>query len=110
MTDKQKKDMADRIKARRTALDYTQEAFAEKIGLSASSYTKIENAFQNPGLDTLISISEKLGVSIDYLVHGENTSFASAHASIAEVILDLADVEMLAHARDVLSKIIKAKA
>jgi len=39
------KAMADRIKERRGALGYTQEDFAEKIELSASSYTKIENAF-----------------------------------------------------------------
>jgi len=109
MTDEQKKEMANRIKARRITLDYTQEAFAETIGLSASSYTKIENAFQKPGLDTLIAIAEKLGVSLDYLVHGENTPFASMSIGAAETIMDLADAEMLAHARDVLSRIIKVK-
>ena len=48
MTEVQIKEMAARIKARREALGFTQESFCEAIDLSASSYTKIENAFQKP--------------------------------------------------------------
>ena len=109
MTNTQKKEMADRIKSRRVALDYTQESFAEAIGLSASSYTKIENAFQNPRLDTLINIAEKLGVSLDYLVHGTGTPSVIDAASISVAIMDFADPKMLIHVRDVLGKLIKAK-
>ena len=109
MTSVQRKEMANRIKARRAALDYTQEAFAEAAGLSTSSYTKIENAFQNPGLDTLITIAEKLGVSLDYLVHGERIPSDVDMTSISAAIVDFADPKMLNHVRDVLGKIIKAK-
>ena len=60
MTHNELKEMGLRIKNRRLSLKYTQEQFAEMIGISASSYTKIENAFQQPSLDTLIMISKKL--------------------------------------------------
>lgn len=70
MKEKQLREMASRIKERRSALGYTQAEFSEKVGISASSYTKIENAFQKPSLDTVIQIAEKLGVSIDFIVKG----------------------------------------
>ena len=50
MTEVQIKEMAARIKARREALGFTQESFCEAIDLSASSYTKIENALKSQRL------------------------------------------------------------
>jgi len=70
MENKQLKEMANRIKKRRSALGYTQEKFSEIIGLSMSSYSKIENAFQKPSLDTVIKIADKLDTSIDFIVLG----------------------------------------
>lgn len=70
MTHAQQKDMANRMKQRRESLGYTQEQFCEIIDISASSYTKIENAFQKPSLDTLILIAQHLSLSLDYLVFG----------------------------------------
>jgi transcriptional regulator with XRE-family HTH domain len=70
MTKTQQKEMANRIKIRRESLGFTQERFCETIDLSASSYTKIENAFQKPALDTLIKIARHLDLSLDYIVFG----------------------------------------
>jgi len=103
------KAMANRIKDRRDALGYTQEQFAEAIELSASSYTKIENAFQKPALDTLIRISEKLVVSLDYLVFGGERLQKPDDAELMRVIMDFADAEKLEHMEALLGKIIKAK-
>ncbi|MFI3255406.1 MAG: helix-turn-helix transcriptional regulator [Eubacteriales bacterium] len=75
MTKSEQKAMATRIKRQREKLLYTQEKFCEVIGLSASSYTKIENAFQNPSLETLILISTHLNISLDYLVFGDEERF-----------------------------------
>lgn len=103
------KAMADRIKERRGALGYTQEDFAEKIELSASSYTKIENAFQKPALDTLIRIAGKLNVSLDYLVFGKDRPAQPDDAELISVVLDFADADKLEHTKDLLAKIIRAK-
>lgn len=70
MTRSQQKSLAERIKARRKAFGYTQENFSELIGLTYSSYVKIENAFQNPSLETLMKISKQLDLSLDYIVFG----------------------------------------
>ena len=109
MTTEQLKAMADRIKERRDSLGYTQEQFAEIIDLSLSSYTKIENAFQKPALDTLIRIGDKLDVSLDFLVHGGGGPRKPLDAEIARVILDFADCEKLSHTKDLIDRIVKAK-
>lgn len=101
--------MANRIKESRNALGCTQEQFAEVIGLSASSYTKIENAFQKPALDTLIRIAEKLGVSIDFLVFGTLAPPRPVDERSMRAILDFADPDKLAHARELIGMILKAK-
>jgi transcriptional regulator with XRE-family HTH domain len=108
MNQEQLKAMANRIKKRRELLGYTQEQFAEIIELSASSYTKIENAFQKPALNTLVKIAVKLKVSLDYLVFDDEQE-QPADQDIATAILDYADTNALIHAKEVLSKIIRAK-
>ena len=103
------KAMASRIKERRAALGYTQEQFAEVIELSVSSYTKIENAFQNPALDTLIDIAEKLDISLDYLVFGGEHPIKTNDEEVMRAILDFADVGKMEHMKDLLIKMIRAK-
>jgi transcriptional regulator with XRE-family HTH domain len=105
----QLKAMANRIKERREFLGYTQEQFAESIDLSVSSYTKIENAFQKPSLDTLIRVSEKLNITLDFIVFGDGEPPEATDREIINAILEFADAEKLTHARDVIGKIIKVK-
>ena len=109
MDNEQMKAMADRIKGRRDSLGYTQEQFAEIIDLSASAYTKIENAFQKPALDTLIRIAGKLNVSLDFLVYGEKPPQNPVDIEAMRAILDYADPGKLEHAKDLIGKILKAK-
>lgn len=62
--------MAHRIKAQRKYMSLTQEQVSEIIGISYSSYVKIENAFQHPSLTTLARISQTLNISLDKLIFG----------------------------------------
>ena len=103
------KAIAGRIKERRTQLGYTQEQFAEVIDLSSSSYTKIENAFQKPALDTFIRIADKLEISLDYLVFGGERPQRADSADVMRAALGFADADKITHTIDLLSKIIKAK-
>lgn len=111
MTKTQQKEMSDRIKSRRESLGFTQESFCEVIELSASSYTKIENAFQKPALDTLIKIAQRLDLSLDYIVFGteERKPKEVADTDILNLLLEYADDEKLLHASELLAKIAKIK-
>jgi len=106
MIKNQQKAMADRIKSRREFLGFTQERFCEVIDLSASSYTKIENAFQKPSLDTLIKIAKKLDLSLDYIVFGtEEQKPEKLNTDVLNSLLECFDAKKLLHTSDFLSKI-----
>ncbi|MCL1884591.1 MAG: helix-turn-helix transcriptional regulator [Defluviitaleaceae bacterium] len=107
MTKANQKEMANRIKKRREALGFTQESFCETIGLSASSYTKIENAFQRPALDTLIKIAENLDLSLDYIVFGDNRPKKVLESEIINAIVQNTDGEKLLYASKLLAQIAK---
>lgn len=111
MTEIQIKEMARRIKARRKELGFTQESFCEAIDLSASSYTKIENAFQKPALDTLIRIAGRLDLSLDYIVFGmaEHKPKEALDTDILEVLLESVDSDTLQNASEFLAKAAKIK-
>ena len=101
------KQMADRIKCRREALGFTQERFSETINLSTSSYTKIENAFQKPALDTLIKIAQHLDLSLDYIVFGDTEHRDTSKEDVGNAVLKNADSEKLLHASKFLFQIAK---
>ena len=112
MTKQEQKQMANRIKEQRKSLHYTQEQFAEIIGISASSYTRIENAFQNPSMDTLIKISRNLRISLDYIVFGDEDDDSARNAESTEkllALLDFSDGDKLKHAMETLGKLVKVK-
>ena len=107
MKKQEQRDMANRIKLRRKSLHYTQEQSAEIVGISANSYTRIENAFQRPSLNTLIKIAQHLDLSLDYITFGddENKPKDVTNAEYLNNILKHADKDKLLHASELLSKI-----
>ena len=107
MTKSQQKEMANRIKSRREILGFTQEGFCEVIGLSASSYTKIENAFQRPALDTLITIAQHLELSLDYIVFGDEVPKDMRDSDIIYAILKGTDSRNLMEVSKLMSQIAK---
>jgi len=98
--------MARRIKEKRMFLGLTQEQAAEKLKISYSSYTKIENGFQNPSLDTLIGISTMLKISLDEMVFGVDENSVSTEIRALESVLTSYDKEKLAYAVEVFEKIV----
>ena len=107
MTKAQQKEMAMRIKNRRESLGFTQEGFCEVINLSASSYTKIENAFQRPALDTLIKIAQHLNLSLDYIVFGNESIEEITDVDRVMSLLKSTDSEKLHHTSKFLFQVIK---
>lgn len=60
-----------RIRKRRTELGWTQEALAQKAGISKSFLSDLENGKRNVGADTLYDIARALSLSLDYLMAGK---------------------------------------
>ena len=66
-----KQDIANRIKTIRLSNKHSQEKMAELIGVSYSTYVKIENSHQNITLQQLINVSKITNISTDFLLFGE---------------------------------------
>jgi len=60
-------NLGKNIKARRKQLGLTQQALADKLGISLNFMGKIEVAFAKPSLDMLIKIADSFGVSVSEL-------------------------------------------
>lgn len=57
-----------RLRASRMKKSYTQQAMADKLGISLNAYQKYEQAERSPSLECLVSIADILDVSVDYLL------------------------------------------
>lgn len=66
----EKINIANRLRILREDMGYTQEAFATYIGVSLSSYKKIEECQNNVSIKNLFRLHEK-GLSADYILFGE---------------------------------------
>lgn len=53
---------------RKDTLGLSQEAFSEKTNLSKDTISNIERGRYRPNLETLVSISNATGVSVDYFL------------------------------------------
>lgn len=70
LTEEQKEQIY-RLRRIREDLGYSQEQFAEILGISTSAYKKIEAYEQQISLENLKRIYKKLNVSVDYILFGE---------------------------------------
>lgn len=59
-----------RIKQLRKSRGLTQEAFAEKVGLSYRSISDIERGYRGTSIDALIEMRNILNTTLDYLILG----------------------------------------
>ncbi len=62
--------MGKRIRLLRKQMNLTQEELAAQVGVSLSFMGHIERGTRQPSLDHLVRLSEKLGVSADFLLTG----------------------------------------
>ena len=63
--------LGQRIRLKREGLKLTQEQLAKASGLTSQYISIIEQDKRSPALPALTKIASELGVSIDYLVTGE---------------------------------------
>ena len=67
----QRRMMAERLREIRMNASYTQERFAELLGISTAMYKKLESGRSQITLDEMRTLHKKLNVSADYLIFGE---------------------------------------
>ncbi|PNV60803.1 XRE family transcriptional regulator [Clostridium sp. chh4-2] len=88
-------DLGRRIREERQKLNLTQEKLSESINVSTTYIGQIERGERCPTLDTLIRISNSLGVSIDYLLRESVTPSSTALMNLwIQLTRDLSDNEM----------------
>ena len=63
--------LGERLAHLRNREGLSQDALAEKLGVSRQSVSKWENNVSTPDLDRLVKLGEVFGVSLDELVKGE---------------------------------------
>ncbi len=84
-----------RIRIRRTELGWTQDALAQKAGISKSFLSDLENGKRSIGAETLLDLGRSLGVSLDYLMTGDVTGDQVFQAQIPSALADVAAEEGL---------------
>lgn len=83
--------VGDRVKQRRTELGWTQDALAEKAGISKSFLSDLENRRRSIGAETLLDLGRAMGVSLDYLMVGEESAQYEEAAQIPAALAQLAE-------------------
>lgn len=72
-----KKAVGERIRARRKALDISQEEFAERIGRVPKFCADIERGQAGMSIETMLSICSLLKLSPDQLLIGDSSQTVS---------------------------------
>ena len=63
--------VGERIKTRRTELNWTQDLLCQKAGISKGFLSDLENDKRSVSADNLLDIARALGLSLDFLMTGE---------------------------------------
>jgi transcriptional regulator with XRE-family HTH domain len=82
----------DRLREKRILLGYTQDEMAEKINRVPKYYADIERGNCGMSIETMLSLSSCLNMSLDYLLLGkEDSSKSMDHSEEAVAILEIVD-------------------
>ena len=87
--------IGNRISRLRRQANMTQEALAEKLGVSSQAVSKWENDLSCPDISLLPELAKILGTTTDALLAGKNGSVTFSVCCRVPVIVPTADVEDL---------------
>lgn len=84
--------VGDRLRLKRTLLGMTQDEMAEKINRATKYYADIERGNCGMSLETLLSLSHVLDMSLDYMLLGyANTDNEIIHTDEVTAVMCLLD-------------------
>ncbi len=75
----------ERLQKCRTQFRWTRKDVAERCGLTEKYYSDIERGYCGMSIETLVSLADLYGLSMDYLLRGEGGK--ALNASMKEVFL-----------------------
>lgn len=89
--------LGGRIKALRSARNYTQEQMADQIGISRQKYARIENGTNSITLDILSKVASILGVTVGDITRVLDETPAVAYrasdeAESSQTVFDMLDL------------------
>jgi len=96
-----------RIAELRNGKGLTQEQLAGKMEISSKYLSSIERGKENPTLDTLIKLSESLGVNIEDIFRFIQIEDSVKRKSLVTSLVNKADANQLKLAYKILSAIIR---
>lgn len=82
------KKLGDRIREERSKLKLSQSQLAEEIDISDSYMGYIERGERGLSLDTLIKLSNRFGVSVDYLLQDSVETSDDAYVEQFKLLID----------------------
>jgi y4mF family transcriptional regulator len=82
--------LGDRIKSRRTELEWTQDTLAQKAGISKGFLSDVENGKRSVGADTLLDLARVLGLTLDYLMKGTDEETPQSEVEIPAALAEFA--------------------
>ncbi len=71
----------------RTQKGWSQQALADRLGISSETVAAWENGRATPDLDTILALSELFDVSTDLLLKEESDAFAKKHTAFPWLIV-----------------------
>lgn len=77
-------EIANRLVALRKANGLSQEALAEKLGISRQAISKWERAEASPDTDNLMALAQLYGMTLDALLNTENDTYVLDGADTAQ--------------------------
>lgn len=83
--------VGDRLRLKRTLLGLTQDQMAEKIDRATKYYADIERGSCGMSIETLLSLSSTLDMSLDYIIMGtiDNENGTQKHTDETSAIIGL---------------------
>lgn len=82
--------VGERIKERRAELGWTQDQLAQRAGISKSFLSELENGKRSVSADNLLDLARVLGVSLDYLMTGQEKGTKLAEVQIPAALAKFA--------------------
>lgn len=101
--------ISNRITQIRKQKGLTQNELAERVDILKAQMSRYVAKGVNPPANLLAKMADELGVSMDYLLHGNTDDKAASSLSHAEVIQQYKEVDQLpAEERNTVIKVISA--
>lgn len=79
--------VGERIKKKRMLLGMSQDELGEKIDRATKYCSDIERGMCGMSVETMISLSKALDMSLDYMIFGESTEIEQARQEQSEMAL-----------------------